>query len=81
MAEQKSTGMATTALVMGIVSIVLSFIPVINFLVWITATLGIVFGIIGMIKKQGSKALVGLILSAVSYFTYFIIFAVLLASF
>lgn len=68
MAEQKSTGMATASLVLGIVSLVICWIPFINFLTWITAIVGLILGIVGAVKKQGGAAIAGIILCAVALF-------------
>ena len=69
MAENKpaSKGFAITALIMGIVAIVNSFIPILNIASYVFAILAIVFGIIGIVKKGGkAMAIVGLVLGGVS---------------
>lgn len=48
--ERKTNGMAIAALVCGIMGIVGSFIPVVNYFTTVLAILGIVFGVKG--KKQ-----------------------------
>ncbi|MDO5395251.1 MAG: hypothetical protein Q4F07_04730 [Bacteroidales bacterium] len=61
--EKQSKGMAVAALVLGICAAVLFWVPFLN---WILIILGIVFGIVGIVKKQGAMAIVGLILSVVA---------------
>lgn len=64
---KKGSGLAIAALILGIVAMVTAFIPVVNiFLPFILACAAIVLGIIGLVKKQGAMALIGLILAAVS---------------
>jgi lysylphosphatidylglycerol synthetase-like protein (DUF2156 family) len=65
MQQTQGNGMAVAALVMGILAVVLCFIP---FLSWILGLLGVIFGAVGMSKanKIGGKgkglAITGLIL-------------------
>ena len=69
MEEKKpvSKGFAITALIMGILAIVNSFIPFLNVVSYIFAILAIIFGIIGIVKKGGkAMAIVGLVLGGVS---------------
>lgn len=74
-----SNGMATGALIIGIISLVFSFIPLLNILCWILGILAIVFGIIGMVKAGKmnglgkSKALTGLILGVVSIVLFYVV--------
>ncbi|MBS1118453.1 MAG: putative rane protein [Deltaproteobacteria bacterium] len=68
-APPQGNGMAVAALVLGIIALVLFFIPFLN---WILAILGIVFGAVGMSKanKIGGRgkglAMTGLILGVLS---------------
>ncbi|MET8586439.1 DUF4190 domain-containing protein [Streptomyces collinus] len=71
-----SNGLATTALVLGIIAVVVSFIPVLNVVVWPLAILGIVFGAIGLSKagkvhKGKGAGITGLITSAVAIVMFF----------
>ncbi|QOY37732.1 DUF4190 domain-containing protein [Anaerobacillus isosaccharinicus] len=62
--QQEGNGMATAGLVLGIIGVVLNFIP---FLPYILGGLAIIFGVVGMkkpIKKGVAKA--GLILGIVT---------------
>ena len=77
--EKQSKGMAVAALVLGIVSVIFCWIPFLNIIAWITAILGVVFGIIGMVKKQGAMAIVGLILSAVAIFLPLVVIGAVLS--
>jgi len=63
--------MATASLVLGIVTIVLVFIPIINFICPITGILSIIFGIVALCKnkeeaKKFSKPVVGILLATLS---------------
>lgn len=72
--QPKRSGLAITALVLGIISLVLCWVPILNNVIFIVAIVGLVFGIIAMVmvKKNPAKrrgfgmALAGLILSVVS---------------
>ena len=71
--------MATASLVLGIVTIVLVFIPFINFVCPVTGILSIIFGIIALCKnreeaKKFSKPVVGILLATLSIvISYFVI--------
>jgi outer membrane lipoprotein SlyB len=59
--------MAVAALVMGILALVLCWVPIVN---WILAALGIIFGAVGMVKgkrvgRGRGLAITGLLLSVV----------------
>lgn len=55
-------GLAVTALVLGIVSLALCWIPVLNiFFGIITGTIGAVFGVIGLVKSHRGMAIAGLV--------------------
>ena len=63
--------MATASLVLGIVTIVLAFIPFLNTICPITGILAIIFGIINLCKdkensKKFSKPVVGILLSTLA---------------
>ncbi|WP_432056875.1 DUF4190 domain-containing protein [Streptomyces sp. bgisy022] len=71
-----SNGLATTALVLGIVAVVVSFIPVLNVVVWPLAVLGIIFGAIGLSKagkvgKGKAAGITGLITSVAAIMMFF----------
>ena len=66
-------GLAIASLVLGIIAIVNSFIPIINFVAYILGALAIIFGIIGIVKKKGAMAIVGLVLGGVALITATII--------
>ena len=48
----QSNGMATAALVLGIVGFVFNFIPLFGILVWVMAILGIIFGGVGISRSK-----------------------------
>lgn len=61
--ENKKSGLATASMVLGIIGIVLSFIPIINNVAFVLGILAIIFGIIPLVKKAGKgKAIAGLVL-------------------
>ena len=67
--SKKGAGFAITALVLGIVAILSSFIPLAGiFLVWAPAIVGLILGIIGLTGGRPSRvmALIGVILSGLS---------------
>ena len=74
-ATQPTSAMAITSLVLGIIAILLSWVPIINNIAWILAIIGTIFGIIGLVqtaKKPSQKtgkglALAGLILSVIAF--------------
>ncbi len=65
--KQPGKGFAITALVMGILAIINSFIPFLNVISYIFAILAVIFGIIGIVKKTGKGlAIAGLVLGILS---------------
>ncbi|WP_051195422.1 DUF4190 domain-containing protein [Lachnospira multipara] len=61
--ENRHSGFATAALVLGIVGIVLSFIPIINNAAFILGVLAVIFGLVSLIKRASkASAFVGLVL-------------------
>jgi hypothetical protein len=68
-----SNGLGTTALVLGILSILLAFVPILGFVSYPLAILGIVFGLVGL-RRVGRRvatnrgvALAGLISSVLGF--------------
>lgn len=53
--ENKKSGLATAGFVLGIIGIATSFIPIINNASFVLGVLATIFGIIALIKKNGSK--------------------------
>lgn len=59
-------GMAVTAMVLGIIAIVLSFIPVLGLISFLLGPLAVIFGIIALVQKRGKgQAIAGIITGAV----------------
>lgn len=54
-------GFATTAMVLGIVSLVLSFIPIIGMIAWITGPLAIIFALLSRKSAKRGQSTAGLI--------------------
>ena len=65
--QKANSGLSTTSLVLGIISIVISIIPVVNYLIYLLAPIGLICGIIAIIKGQSlAKSIIGIILCLVS---------------
>lgn len=65
--KQPGKGFAITALVMGILAIINSFIPFLNIISYVFAILAVIFGIVGIVKKAGKGlAIAGLVLGILS---------------
>lgn len=78
-------GLGVAALILGIIGLILCFIPVINVFGVILAITALILGIVGMIiakKKGGSKgmALTGLILGALGIIIFIVMYAVVFAA-
>ena len=65
---KKKSGLATAGLVLGIIAIVLSFIPIINNFAFFLAAISIIFGIIALAKKAKNKgaAIASLVLGIIA---------------
>ena len=64
---KNSSGLATVGMVLGIIGVVLSFIPIINNIAFFIGILALIFGIIGIVKKAGKgKAIAGIVLGILS---------------
>lgn len=64
----QATGMTKAAMVIGIIAVVLSFIPFVGFISFVLGTIAVVLGIIALVKKKPRKgfALTGLVTGAVA---------------
>lgn len=66
-AINQSSGLATAAMVLGIIAIVGSWIPIINFISIILGVLALIFGVVSLIQKRGTgKAITGIVLGALT---------------
>lgn len=66
---KSGNGMGIAALILGIIALGTAFIPLVGiFLIWVPAIVGIVLGIVALVKKNAKKvvALIGLILAVVA---------------
>ena len=72
----KSNGMATSGMIMGILSTVFNIIPFLGFISIILAVLGIIFGGIGMAKSKVNggkgKAISGVVLGLINIVWFFV---------
>ena len=65
--QKANSGLSTTSLVLGIISIVISIIPIVNYLIYLLAPIGFICGIIAIIQSQSlTKSIIGIILCLVS---------------
>lgn len=64
-AHQEGNGMGIASLVLGILSILLGWIPIIGLVSWILAPLGLIFGFIALGKTNKGLAIGGLITSGI----------------
>lgn len=65
--ENSKSGFATAALVLGIIGVVLSFIPIINNAAFILGALALIFAIVALVKKKSvAMAVVSLVLAIAS---------------
>lgn len=64
-APKEGNGMGVASLVLGILSILLGWIPIIGFVSWILAPLGLIFGFIALGKTNKGLAIGGLITSGI----------------
>lgn len=65
--ENKKSGLATISLIIGIVAVVLSFIPIINNGAFVLGIIAIILGVIPFFKKASrKKAIIGIILGILS---------------
>ncbi len=63
MNESKKSGLATAALVLGIIGICTSFIPIINNISFVLGLIGSLFSIVALVKKASKgQAIAGIIL-------------------
>lgn len=66
-AEDPKTGLARASLIIGIVAIVVAFVPFINNLAWLIGLIGIVVALISLINSANKRMpTVGLMLSLFS---------------
>lgn len=70
--EKRKSGFATAGLILGIIAICTSFIPIINNLSFILGFIGLIFGIVSLIKKASKgMAIAAIIICFLAmYFTY-----------
>ncbi|MCL1929645.1 hypothetical protein FWF93_00690 [Candidatus Saccharibacteria bacterium] len=64
--KSKKSGLVTAGFVLGIVAIATSFIPIINNASIVLGALAAIFGVVGLVKRAGAKAVVTLILGVIS---------------
>lgn len=64
-ARSEGNGMGIASLVLGILSILLGWIPIIGMVSWILAPLGLIFGFIALRKTSKGLAIGGLITSGI----------------
>ena len=84
MTEVKSNGMATSGLVLGLVSTFFNIIPFLGFISIILSVLSIIFGGVGMARasERGGKgkAIAGVVLGIVNIIWFFVASALMVAA-
>lgn len=70
-ARQDNNSLGKAAGIIGVIALVLSFIPLIGFVSWILAPLSILFSLIALRKSPRSWAIVGTITGAIALFVCF----------
>ncbi|THV28008.1 DUF4190 domain-containing protein [Glycomyces paridis] len=81
--QQPRNGLGTAALVCGIIAVVTSFIPGLNWFTWPLGVLAIVFGAIGWSRANKGQAtnkgiaITGLVLGILSFFTFCLIWIII----
>lgn len=61
--DSSNSGMALASLIIAVVSLIVSFIPLVNVIAVVLAVIALILGIIALFKKQGGKAIAGIVLS------------------
>lgn len=79
MAEKVKGALGSCSFAFGIISIILAVLPLIsawflaiNWLLWIFAVIGLILGIVGIIKNQ-KKSIAGSVLCVLSVVAYFVL--------
>jgi hypothetical protein len=62
------SGQATTGMVLGIIALVLSFVPLVGMISWILGPLAIIFGVLGRGSSKKGQAKAGWICGAIAVF-------------
>lgn len=65
-ADRNSLGKAS--FIIGIIGLVLSFVPIIGFVSWLLAPLAILFGLIALLRPSRSLAIAGIVTGAIALF-------------
>lgn len=87
--EKKSTGLVKTGLVLGIISLVLTLLPAVSawfvfltWLIWLTATAGLICGIIALVKKHevAKTNYIALACNFLAYVLYFVVPSMVVSS-
>lgn len=65
--QKANSSLSTASLVLGIISIVISVVPILNYMTYLLAPVGLVLGIIAIIQSQNlTKSIIGIVLCLVS---------------
>ena len=71
--EKKSNGMGIAGFVLSLVAIFLSWIPALNWILWL---LGLVFSAIGMFRQPKGLPIAGLVISLLGLVVIFVVISV-----
>lgn len=75
--EKKSNGAGTAGFVMALLALIFSWVPVLDFILWI---LGAIFSFIGVFKKPRGLAIAGLVISFIGIIILFTVFSAIMFS-
>jgi hypothetical protein len=64
--QQRGSGLAIASLVLGILAVLLSWIPVVNVLALVVGVVGLVLGAIGIARSRRTMSIVGVVLSSLA---------------
>ena len=64
--QKKASGLTIAGLVLAILGMVGSFVPLLNILSLVLVVLALIFGIIGMVKKEGGMAIAATVMSVIA---------------
>lgn len=73
--QEKGGGLAIAALVLGIIGLLLSWIPIINYLALVLGVVGLVLGVVGIFKSRRVMSIVGAVLSFLAIVVSIVVFA------
>ena len=71
----RSNGLGTAGFVLALLSLILSWAPIVNLVMWF---LGLLFSLIGVFKKPKGLAIAGLVISLIDIIIVIVVFGALI---